>query len=458
MPDIFCAPDGVFDSKLAKSKKSTESLQVKQEEMTPSLPGTSSVRRPSFSGASTSGAPGPSGSVPAPSEALSGSVEPARVKQELADDLLSVAGSASASASTPLHPHRSRESAKEAAIARRIELLHLPARADTVQRFHALLLPTLIDVYGASVSTVLRQKALAAMLKIAHFSRPDHLSNVLRPVPMASFLASILANRDQPSLVVSALQLSDLLLTKLPDDFHFFFRREGVMHEIDKLAEGTPGGEGQAAETGPSSTELPDSRSSRAASSIAGSFSTLPSLNDAASAALMHRAQHIRDKHAATETDASRQADELLAAASKLAARLPAVKSAREGAEVLEALSDSFMRKENPISSFELAQSGLVDALLRFATEQRSHERESFRLPTPDLSSRKVAADLATRKSLVSDAFIGAPGSEGDDVAFVPLVKRLQESLSRLENFDVRTASGSGSEGTCHFAATFIRP
>lgn len=363
-----CA-DGIFDSKLAKSKRSSESIRVKQEEATPALPGPSSETR-----ASTSAAP--SGVA----ARASTSVEATRVKQE-PDDLMSIGGSTSGSVPAALHSHRVRESAKETAIARRIELLNLPARSDTVQRFHALLLPTLIDVYGASVSTVLRQKALSAMLKIAHFSRPDHLSNVLRPVPMASFLASILANRDQPSLVVSALQMSDLLLTKLPEDFHFFFRREGVMHEIERMAERAADNNDAAPATAvddsqPSQSDMASSQPGRLASSIAGSLAGL-SASDTAATALANRAQHVRDKHAATETDASRQAEELLAETNRLAASLPHVSSVTEGKEVLTKLAGSFLREENPISSFELAQSGLVDALLRFATEQRAQGRES---------------------------------------------------------------------------------
>lgn len=53
---------------------------------------------------------------------------------------------------------------------------------------------------------------------------------------MASFLAAILSSRDQGPLVTNALQLVELLLVKMPDAYQYFFRREGVMHEIEAIA------------------------------------------------------------------------------------------------------------------------------------------------------------------------------------------------------------------------------
>jgi E3 ubiquitin-protein ligase TRIP12 len=55
-------------------------------------------------------------------------------------------------------------------------------------------------------------------------------------VPVASFASSILSSKDHPSLVLGALQLVDLLLTKVPAEYMPTFRREGVFHEIETLA------------------------------------------------------------------------------------------------------------------------------------------------------------------------------------------------------------------------------
>ena len=39
-------------------------------------------------------------------------------------------------------------------------------------------------------------------------------------------------------IVVSALQLAELLMSKLQEVFSIYFRREGVLHQIKKLSEG----------------------------------------------------------------------------------------------------------------------------------------------------------------------------------------------------------------------------
>ena len=52
----------------------------------------------------------------------------------------------------------------------------------------------------------------------------------------ASFLSSILTSRDNPALVTHALQLTELLLIKLPTIYTRSFQREGVFYEMDKLA------------------------------------------------------------------------------------------------------------------------------------------------------------------------------------------------------------------------------
>ena len=55
-------------------------------------------------------------------------------------------------------------------------------------------------------------------------------------VPVAGFVSSVLSSRDHPSLVIGALQLVDLLLSRVPALYKPSFRREGVFHEIESLA------------------------------------------------------------------------------------------------------------------------------------------------------------------------------------------------------------------------------
>jgi E3 ubiquitin-protein ligase TRIP12 len=52
-------------------------------------------------------------------------------------------------------------------------------------------------------------------------------------------VAGLLASGD-PAVVAAALQLAQLLMAKLPDVFRTHFVKEGVVHEMDKLAASAP--------------------------------------------------------------------------------------------------------------------------------------------------------------------------------------------------------------------------
>ncbi|KAF2009680.1 hypothetical protein BU24DRAFT_358545 [Aaosphaeria arxii CBS 175.79] len=117
----------------------------------------------------------------------------------------------------------------------RIELLE--GCKNEVKRFAVILLPTLTDVYSSTVNLSVRQKVLTAQLKMLSNLDVDILEEALRPVPYASYLASIFSQRDHPTLVTYALQAAELLLTRLESIYRYQFYREGVISEISQLAD-----------------------------------------------------------------------------------------------------------------------------------------------------------------------------------------------------------------------------
>ena len=121
--------------------------------------------------------------------------------------------------------------------ARRLELLD--GCKDQTRRFALILLPTLTDAYSSTVNLSVRQKVLTAQLKVLSNLDTSVVEEALRPVPYASFLASILSQEDHPSLVMFALQASELLFDRLEDIYQYQFHREGVIGEISKIAERT---------------------------------------------------------------------------------------------------------------------------------------------------------------------------------------------------------------------------
>ncbi|KAL1920442.1 uncharacterized protein VTP21DRAFT_819 [Calcarisporiella thermophila] len=117
----------------------------------------------------------------------------------------------------------------------RVELLR--SRPDILRHFGRVLVPTLSELFSATVNLQIRQRVVAGLLKFVTFSDADVLEASLRDVPFASFLTGILAQQEYPTLVMGALQLAELLMKKLPDVYHYYFRREGVVFEMNRLIE-----------------------------------------------------------------------------------------------------------------------------------------------------------------------------------------------------------------------------
>jgi E3 ubiquitin-protein ligase TRIP12 len=64
----------------------------------------------------------------------------------------------------------------------------------------------------------------------------EQLLDVLRPASVSSQIAGMLSSGDL-RIIVGALQLSELLLQKIPSEFGVHFRREGVLHQVQKLTD-----------------------------------------------------------------------------------------------------------------------------------------------------------------------------------------------------------------------------
>ncbi|KAI0887946.1 uncharacterized protein GGS22DRAFT_154627 [Annulohypoxylon maeteangense] len=130
---------------------------------------------------------------------------------------------------------------------KRIELLD--ECKDQVRRFALILFPTLTDAFSSTVNLSVRQKVLNAQLKMLSNLDRDILVDALKAVPYASFLAAILSQQDHPSLVMSAVQITELLLNRLDDIYRYQIYREGVVIEIMKLAAEYQEPESKAVET-----------------------------------------------------------------------------------------------------------------------------------------------------------------------------------------------------------------
>jgi E3 ubiquitin-protein ligase TRIP12 len=77
-------------------------------------------------------------------------------------------------------------------------------------------------------------KSLLLLLKIVRFATPDMLQSLFVDVPISTFLAALLAEKDS-STVAHAFKLCEVLMEKLPNLFNKFFikvRTEIVPHFV----------------------------------------------------------------------------------------------------------------------------------------------------------------------------------------------------------------------------------
>jgi E3 ubiquitin-protein ligase TRIP12 len=98
------------------------------------------------------------------------------------------------------------------------------------------LFSVLYEVYSSSAGPSVRYKCLRALLRMVFFANADLLKNVLKNQLVSSHIAGMMASNDL-RIVVGALQMSEILMQKLPEVFEIHFRREGVMHQISQLAD-----------------------------------------------------------------------------------------------------------------------------------------------------------------------------------------------------------------------------
>ncbi|XP_049822761.1 E3 ubiquitin-protein ligase TRIP12 isoform X2 [Aethina tumida] len=98
------------------------------------------------------------------------------------------------------------------------------------------LFSVLYEVYSSSAGPAVRFKCIKALLRMVYYATPDLLKDVLKNQVVSSHIAAMMASSDL-RIVVGALQMADILMTKLPKEFGVHFRREGVMHQINRLAD-----------------------------------------------------------------------------------------------------------------------------------------------------------------------------------------------------------------------------
>jgi len=117
------------------------------------------------------------------------------------------------------------QSEREVALAESPELL---------QTYAEKLFPLLLLVHSSAINASVRHKCLTCMTKVLYLYPTPRLTELLRDLPLAAFLAPLISSQEQ-STAFSALHMAEILLTKLPSIYEEKFLREGVFHAVAAL-------------------------------------------------------------------------------------------------------------------------------------------------------------------------------------------------------------------------------
>ncbi|CAF1553813.1 unnamed protein product [Adineta ricciae] len=113
-------------------------------------------------------------------------------------------------------------------------LAALKENPELYNTFVQSLFTILYEVYNTSAGPAVKHRCLQSLLRMIYYSSSDLLETILRQQSISSHIASMLASSDY-KIVISALQISEILMKKLPEIFSVYFYREGVVHQIEIL-------------------------------------------------------------------------------------------------------------------------------------------------------------------------------------------------------------------------------
>ncbi|KAL5546226.1 hypothetical protein UlMin_005913 [Ulmus minor] len=107
-------------------------------------------------------------------------------------------------------------------------------RPELVQNFGMDILPSLIQVVNSGANLYICYGCLYVVSKLIHLSASDILVELLKNANISSFLAGVFTRKD-PHVILLALQIAELILTKHSNIFLKSFIKEGVFFAIDAL-------------------------------------------------------------------------------------------------------------------------------------------------------------------------------------------------------------------------------
>ncbi|KAI8590591.1 hypothetical protein BDZ88DRAFT_394414 [Geranomyces variabilis] len=384
---------------------------------------------------------------------------------------------------------------------RHLELLK--AHPEAVRAYSTLLLPILIEVFGVTVNANLRRTVVECVAKgIWYLDDPDFLTKALAKNRVFGKFAAVGLDRERREalvLVTGGVQIALVVMDRCGERFKTWFAREGAMDEmrrISQAAEAAAALEGSSGSMETMETDLPDN--------LEASKTDVTSPRPASEDALLTTMRSFMDRLA--RSDNSLSSGPLPGASSNVTALngssfseqdvrswivfqckaiLDATPSAISTGRVLDVLRDLVKTLDKgtdvpldvlkkiachfagtgdddggiSVTGFEMLESGILSSLATYLTKPGTPDNPA---QSPDADPLKYTFGVTARLKAFLHVFLNGPSPDPQHRSFyVPgafkrLVQTLQESLSRVERFQVAVAVPSSSTARPQSAYSFI--
>ncbi|XP_009622742.1 E3 ubiquitin-protein ligase UPL4 isoform X2 [Nicotiana tomentosiformis] len=311
---------------------------------------------------------------------------------------------------------------------------------DLLQKFGFDLFPVLIQVVSSGVNLYACYSCLSVINKLVYFSKSDMLE-FLQNTNISSFLAGVFTRND-PHVLILALQIVDKLLEKLSHVFLNSFVKEGVLFAVDALL--SP----EKCSQFLFSDETCQGSVPCAAVKCLCFASESPTGPEAKTCkiekeTLQNLARHIRTNYFATDsmnpdlgiTNVLQKLKTLSSALTDLVHKASSSIAPLQEKEDLYPVLHQIMSELNgndAISTFEFIESGVVKSLVNYLSNGR-------------YLGQKVDGDgsvdqlyiVEKRFELFGRLLLYNSVPPLEDSTFLALIKRLHSALSSVENFPV---------------------
>lgn len=342
-----------------------------------------------------------------------------------------------------LLPEATSDQKEEPLSSKEINLLDHP---DRLLKFGMDILPTLVQVVSSGASLYVCYGCLSVINKVVYFSKPDTLHELVKGINIASFLAGVFTWNDHHILLL-ALKIAQTVLDKLSSILMKSFVKEGVLFAIDVLI--SPDGCSQFTFHPINGFRSKSSSGKEVTRCLCYAYSPRHSGSSSESKAckvgkdsVQNLAQHIKTNYFPIElnnsqsvvTDVLENLRNASAAITDLLNVCPRMEVGGQNEEKLCTILHQVIVQlsgNEPISTFELMESGIVRALLNYlANGQYSSSSCIPDDPTHDYGLHKRFETFATLS-------LSSPDPVSKDLPLSLLVRKLQSALSTMETFPV---------------------